>query len=418
MTDPGLQKIVVVGAGIVGVSCALHLQRLGASVTLIDRQQPGGTDAASYGNAGILASGSVVPVATPGILRKVPGMLLDPDGPIFIRWAYIFRLLPWLIPYIKHSSKQRVEHIARHLAPLLFDSVDEHLDLARGTDAERWLRASEYVYLYENREAFEGDAFGWQLRRQHGSDWDVLENEAVLEFDSALSPNYKVAVVLKNYGMISNPGNYIGDLAKSFAAAGGDIIRANITHVKALGDVAILNSDDDDIKADKVVIAAGAHSQVLAKPLGATVPLESERGYHLELIGANKQPSVPVIDAARKFVATPMNGTIRLAGIVEFGGLDAPPSTGPINLLIRGAKAMLPGLEYESRRTWLGHRPATADSLPVIGPAPTARQVWFAYGHHHVGLTAGPKTGRMVAQHVMGIQQNEDLEAYRSDRFV
>ncbi len=137
----------------------------------------------------------------------------------------------------------------------------------------------------------------------------------------------------------------------------------------------------------------------------------------MELTGANKQLSVPIMDAARKFVATPMNGALRLAGVVEFGGLEAPASKGPENLLMRGAKALLPGLEFEAKRTWMGHRPAPADSLPIIGPAPASRDIYFAYGHHHVGLTAGPKTGRIVAQHVMGLQPNINIEAYRCDRF-
>ena len=410
-------RIAVAGAGIVGVSCALHLQRLGARVTMIDRQEPGNVDAASYGNGGILARSAVVPVATPGILLKAPSMLFSADGPLFMRWSYVPRLLPWLVPYLRSSRRRNVEHIARNLAPLLFDSVDEHRALAQGTEAGRWLRSCEYMYLYESRGAFERDAFGWGLRREHGFEWDILQGEAIREFDPALSPQYDFAVILKDHGMIANPGNYISDLAKGFAAAGGEVIRANIKQVDVSANGVVLKTDGDDIEADKVVVAAGAWSHLLAAKLGANVPLESERGYHLELTGANKQPSVPVMDAARKFVATPMDGALRLAGILEFGGLNAPASRGPTDLLLRGAKAMLPGLEYDSKQTWMGHRPAPADSLPVIGPAPASRHVYFAYGHHHVGLTAGPKTGRIVAQHVMGLQPNVDLDAYRCDRF-
>ena len=417
MNAPKSPRIGVVGAGIVGVSCALHLQRLGASVTMIDRHEPGDADAASYGNAGVLARCSVVPVATPGILLKVPSMLFAADGPLFIRWSYLPRLLPWLVPYIRSSIRKNVEHTARNLAPLLFDSVDEHRALAQGTDAERWVRSCEYVYLYESRHAFERDAFGWGLRREHGFEWDTLQGAAIREFDPALSPRYEFAVVLKDHGMIANPGNYVSDLAKGFAAAGGKVIRANVKQVDTGDDGVVLKTDGDDIKADKVIIAAGAWSHFLAAKFGANVPLETERGYHLDLLRANKQPSVPVMDAARKFVATPMDGALRLAGVLEFSGLDAPASSGPPELLLRGAKAMLPGLEYEAKRTWMGHRPATADSLPVIGPAPASRQVYFAYGHHHVGLTAGPKTGRIVAQHVMGLQPNAILDAYRCDRF-
>ena len=410
-------KIAVVGAGIVGVSCALHLQRLGAAVTLVDRGEPGHADAASYGNGGILARSAVVPVATPGILRKAPSMLFAADGPLFLRWSYLPRLLPWLVPYLRSSSRENVEHIARNLAPLLFDSVDEHRALAQGTEAERWIRACEYMYLYDSRDAFERDAFGWDLRREHGFEWDTLEGSAIREFDPALSSRYGFAVRLKDHGMVAKPGHYVNDLAKGFSAAGGEVLRADIKQAETSGDGVILKTHGDDIEADKVVIAAGAWSHLLAKNLGANVPLETERGYHLELSGASKQPTVPVMDAARKFVATPMDGTLRLAGLLEFGGLNAPPSRGPTDLLLRGAKAMLPGLEYDSKRTWMGHRPAPADSLPVIGPAPASRHVYFAYGHHHVGLTAGPKTGRIVAQHVMGLQPNVNLDAYRCDRF-
>lgn len=410
-------SIAIVGAGIVGVSCALHLQRLGARVTLIDRQEPGDVDAASYGNGGVLARCAVVPVATPGILFKAPSMLFNADGPLFLRWSYLPRLLPWLVPYLRSSSRNSVEHIARNLAPLLFDSVDEHRALAQGTAAERWLRSCEYMYLYQSRDDFERDAFAWGLRREHGYEWDTLQGDAIRAFDPALSSQYEFAVLLKDHGKIANPGNYVSDLAKGFSAAGGEVIRANIQQVDTSTEGVVLKTDGEDIEADKVVIAAGAWSHLLAEKLGANVPLETERGYHLELSGANKQPSVPVMDAARKFVANPMDGALRLAGILEFGGLDAPASRGPTELLLRGAKAMLPGLEYESKRTWMGHRPAPADSLPVIGPAPANRHVYFAYGHHHVGLTAGPKTGRIVAQHVMGLQPNVNLDAYRCDRF-
>lgn len=417
MSTPKPERIAVIGAGIVGVSSALHLQRLGAAVTLIDRNDPGDEDAASFGNGGVLARCAVVPVATPGILLKAPGMLFGADGPLFMRWSYLPRLLPWLVPYLRSSSTKSVEHIARNLAPLLFDSVDEHRALAQGTEAARWVRSCAYVYLYESRGAFEGDAFGWRLRQEHGFEWDILEGGSIREFDPALSPRYQLAVVLKDHGMIANPGKYVSDLAKSFTAAGGEIVRANIRQVDPNDRRVTLKTDGNDIEADQVIVAAGAWSNRLAAELGANVPLESERGYHLELMSANRQPAVPVMDAARKFVAVPMDEALRLAGVVEFGGLDAGPSNGPQDLLLRGAKAMLPGLEFEAKRTWMGHRPAPADSLPVIGPAPASARVCFAYGHHHVGLTAGPKTGRIVAQHVMGHQQNVDLDAFRCDRF-
>ncbi len=410
-------KIAVVGAGIVGVSTALHLQRLGADVVLVDRQDPGSSDAASYGNGGVLARCAVVPVPTPGIMLKAPSMLFSKDGPLFIRWSYMPRLFPWLVPYLRSSRKETVEHIARNLAPLLIDSVDEHQALAKGTKAERWIRPSEYMYLYESREAFESDSFGWGLRRDNGFEWHTLEGDAIRDFDPALSPKYRYAAVLKEHGMIADPGGYVRDLAEAFADAGGTFVRAGVNDIETKDNGVILKTDGADIEADKVVIALGARSQSLARRFGANVPLETERGYHLELLEASVRPSIPVMDAARKFVASPMDHALRLAGVVEFGGLEAPESAAPPDLLLRGARAMLPGLEFSSKRTWLGHRPAPADSLPVIGSSPAAPRVSFAYGHHHVGMTAGPKTGRLIAQHVMGLKLNVSLEAYRCDRF-
>lgn len=411
-------KVGVIGSGIVGISTALHLQRMGAAVTVIDREEPGSDKAASYGNAGILARCSVVPVTTPGIVSKAPSMLFGKDGPLFLKWGYLPKLLPFLIPYLKSSKRETVEHIAQHLTPLLEDSVDEHIAVAKGTGAEKWIKPGEYMFLYSSKEAFEADAFGWGLREKHGFDWYVLEGPAIQELNPALSSEYKFAVVMKDHGMINSPGHYVADLFKGFLAEGGSFEKANVKEIDKTEGSTTVRTDGDDLVFDKVVVACGARSQSLAEKHGANVPLETERGYHMELVGANKELTLPVMDAARKFVATPMDGRLRFAGVIEFGGLNAPASSGPTDLLLRGAHALLPGLEFEEKRTWLGHRPATADSLPVIGPAPSSNQIYFAYGHHHVGLTAGPKTGRLVAHHVMNTQPNTSIEAYRADRFV
>ncbi|MCP5370952.1 MAG: FAD-binding oxidoreductase [Hyphomicrobiales bacterium] len=415
MADGGTGPIAVIGAGIVGVACALHLQRAGRDVVLIDKGEPG--EGASFGNAGVLARCSVVPVATPGIMTKAPGMLFGADGPLFLKWSYVPRLLPWLIPYLRAAKRETVEHTARHLAPLVVDSLDEHQDLARGTGAEKWIRPSPYLFLYRDRAAFDGDAFGWGLRRAHGFTWEILEGAAVRDFDPALSPDYGCAVMLQDHAYIGDPGRYVKDLAAAVVAGGGSVRRAAVRDVTPGADGVTLDTDTGPVTAAAAVLAAGAWSGPLARRFGANVPLESERGYHLELTGPSARPRVPVMDAARKFVATPVDAGLRLAGIVEFGGLDAPPSAAPVALLQRGARALLPGLTYEQEKSWLGHRPAPADSLPVIGRSPLCDKVFFAYGHHHVGLTAGPKTGRLVAQLVAGLRLNLDLGAYRPDRF-
>ncbi len=409
------RKVAVIGAGIVGVSCAIHLQRLGKQVLLIDRAGP--AEGTSHGNAGVLACCSVVPVVTPGILSRVPKMLFNPDGPLFLKWRYMPRLLKFLIPYLKTADAKTVDHIAKHLTPLLVDSVDEHFNVSDGSEAQQWLRKSPYMFVYKNRAAFEADAYSWDLRRKNGFQWEVLEGDAIRQREPAVSADYDCAVILQDHGFVTNPGQYVKDLAATAVAAGVELRITAVHEVVQGDDGATLKTDDGEIDVEAVIIATGAWSSVLSKPHGANVPLETERGYHVILAEPSSQPTMPVMDTTRKFVATPMADGLRLAGVVEFGGLDASPSQGPIDLLMRGVTALIPNFKYKSKVTWMGHRPATADSLPVIGRSPISKSVYFGYGHHHIGLTAGPKTGRLLAEMVAGLQPNIDMHAYRADRY-
>ena len=416
MSSSEVSDTAVVGAGIVGVACALHLQRTGQRVVLVDREGPAaGT---SFGNAGVLARAAVVPVATPGILLRAPAMLFGRDGPLFLKWSYLPKLMPWLWAYLGCSRRRQVEHIARHLAPLLRDSLAEHLLLAEGTPAGRWIRPSPYLYVYKDRQAFDADAFGWNLRREHDLHWEVIDAGRLRELVPALSSDYRCGVLLDEHGFIASPGAYVHDLAEAFCAGGGTLLKAEVKRIRPDESGVRLQTDGESISAGRVVVATGAWSGPLAAGLGTPTPLESERGYHVELAEPSVCPSIPIFDAARKCVLTPMDGGLRVAGVVELGGLTAPPSQGPIELLLRGARALLPGLEYSERSEWLGHRPSLPDSLPVLGQSPVHKNVFFAYGHQHVGLTAGPKSGRLIAQLVSGSQPDVDLTAYRADRFA
>jgi D-amino-acid dehydrogenase len=406
--------IGVLGAGMVGVSCALHLQSLGKPVLLIDRSEPG--EGTSFGNAGVLAASSVVPVPVPGLLRKAPAMLFGRDGPLFLRWTYLPRMLPWLFNYLLASRLKTVEHISRHLAMLVTDSFEQHTALAKGTPAAKWIKPSPYLFVYREKAAFEADKLGWRLRGAAGHSGTVLEDDALYDYEPAISRDYKCGVVLENHGLVTNPGQYVKDLASTFAQRGGEVVAAEIDDIDVGNDKVVLQSASGMIETAAVVCAAGVWSERFAKKFGVTVRMESERGYHIELDGATGGPAVPVLDTVRKFVAAPMATGLRFAGLVEFGGIDAPASSAPVELLLRGARQLLPALEYDSHRSWLGHRPAPSDSLPVLGRAPGHPNVYFAYGHHHVGLTAGPKSGCLVAQLAAGREPNIDLEAFRADR--
>lgn len=413
MTGP----VVVIGAGIVGVAAAIWLQRDGREVVLVDRDGPG--EGASYGNGGVLASSSIVPVTTPGLLSKAPVMLFHPGRPLFLKWRYLPKLTPWLVRYLRHCRADEARRIAAALHPIVGDSLADHQALAAGTAAEKWIVPSDFVFLYRDRRHFAHDAFEWSVRRAHGFCWEELEGAALKAYDPIFSERLGFAASLPGHGLIADPGRYVKDLAAHAEANGARIVRAAVDDiVLSDGRVVGVRAAGDTIPCAAAIIAAGAWSGALAAKLGLDAPLESERGYHIDLLKPNVMPRSPVMISAGKFVATPMEGRLRLAGIVEFGGLDAPPSRAPFALLLRSITAAIPGITWQEAVEWMGHRPVLTDSIPVIGEAPGVSGAFLGFGHHHVGLTGGPKTGRLLAQLVAGQRPNIDMAPYAPARFA
>lgn len=411
------KTVVIIGAGIVGVSTALWLQRDGHQVILIDRGEPG--EGTSYGNGGVLASCSIVPVTGPGLIRKAPYMALSRNQPLFLKWGYLPRLMPWLAKYLRHANAADTRRIATALKEIVGDSLADHQALAGGTRAEKWIVPSDYLFIYNDRAHYDTDAFGWSVRREHGYVWDELEGDAFHSYDPAFAPNLNFATRLRNHGRITDPGKYVKDLAAEIEAAGGQILRADVNDVvRENCTVTGVRAGGETIACDAAVIATGVWSGPLCKKLGLSVPLESERGYHLEFFNPSVMLKSPVMVASGKFVMTPMQGRLRAAGIVEFGGLDAAPSRAPFDLLLRNVKAALPGLTWSDTEEWMGHRPAPSDSIPVIGEIPGTKGAFTGFGHHHIGLTGGPKTGRLLAQMISGRQPNVDLTPYNPARFA
>ena len=411
------KRVAVIGAGIVGVSTAVWLQRDGHEVTLVDRAGPG--EGASFGNGGILASGSVIPVTVPGIVAKAPRMLFDPREPLFLKWSYLPRLLPWLLRYLRHANRDDTRRIAKALFSIVGDSLADHQALAAGTGAEQFVIPCDYVILYKDRTAFERDVFSWSIRRVHGFEWEEMERDALHVYDPAFSSEIGFAARMPNHGRISDPARYVRELAKHVEARGGRILQSEVTDiVRTNGMVAGVRAGGETLPCDAAVVATGAWSGPLSKALGVDVPLESERGYHLELWEPSAMPRSPVMVSSGKCVVTPMEGRLRIAGLVEFGGLDAPPSRAAFSFLKRVVRAVLPELSWKRETQWMGHRPAPADSIPVIGEVPGAVGAFMGFGHHHVGLTGGPKTGRLLAQLLSERQPNIDMAAYSPARFA
>jgi len=350
-------RVIVVGAGIVGVSCAIWLQRSGHDVTIVDRAGP--ASGTSHGNAGVLAAGAVIPVTTPGIIKNAPRMLLNPDSPLFMKWTYLPKLLPFLTRYLSYANNDHVDHYAQAMSTLLYDSVAQHRSLASGTGAEQYITSEDYCFGYTTRAEYEADSYAWEKRTAAGYRYEVEDSSTYATYDPIFGNQFETIVRCKEHGRISDPGKYVKTLANHFVDSGGTMKICEVTDVEITENViTALNTSDGDMQADHIVFAMGAWSKKIAHKLGVKVPFESERGYHIEFINPSEMPKSPMMVASGKFVLTPMEGRLRAAGVVEFGGLKKGPSRAPLDMLMRRVNALLPNLEYEETVEWMGHRPA------------------------------------------------------------
>ncbi len=409
-------QITIIGAGIMGLSSGINLLKRGADVTLIERDFKG--QPASYGNASWLSSPSITPVLMPGpgMIKKILKMWLSKDGPLYLRFPGILKSLPYLIKYLSFVKKEKVEHISKNLAFLLKDSIGEHKKLAEGSKASRWIEASPYIYIYKNRSDFDNEEFTWGLRKKHGFNLIPLDENELKKTIPGLSEDYKFAIKIENQGYISNSQNYLDDLIEHFKNLGGKTIEDEVLDIQKENNSFLIKMKKNNHVTEKVLVCSGVFSDKFAKQYKINVPVESERGYHLELFGTNIRINQPIANGYLKLAITPRPTGIRFAGLVEFGSLNSKPNPKAFELLWRNAKAMFPGITYERKMEWSGHRPSTVDSLPVIGPSNTDNNMFFAYGHHHIGLTAGPKTGKIISKVILRDNDQDDLKAFNPYR--
>ncbi len=412
------ERVVVVGAGIVGVCCARYLQQLGRRVTLVDRLEPGDDGASSYGNAGSLSWSSCVPIATPGLLPKVPGWLLSRTGPLTIRWRHLPTLLPWLWRYVRSGTVAKVEAAARALSMLHGPALDLHRELAREAGVGDLVRGCDYLHVYRTARSDRLGDLDWRLRAEHGATVELLDGAALHAIEPDLGPGYVQAVRIRDQGFTANPSRLVRALAERFTADGGERVRAEVRGFETRGDrVQRVLTNASGVPADAVVIAAGAWSTRVTRMLGVDLPLETERGYHVTLAEPGVTLSNTVMETDGKFVATPMETGLRLAGTVELASVDAPPDYRRADAILERGRHMFPKLAPASVSRWMGRRPSLPDGLPVIGPAPGWRNVWLAFGHAHTGMIGAPNTGRIVAGMVCGQPLNVDVAAFRAERF-
>ncbi|AFK56068.1 NAD(P)/FAD-dependent oxidoreductase [Tistrella mobilis] len=406
MSQTNETQAVVIGAGIVGVCAALALRQAGLAVTLVDPDEPGGEHAASYGNGAFITPASIIPMSVPGLWRKVPGYLLDRDGPLTIRWRHLPRLTPWLLRFLAAGmTTARVERTAAILSGLLHDAPDRHAALAAAADVPGLIERRGVLYVYPDRAAFAAEALSWRLRRTAGVVWRELDAADLQAFEPALSPAYRFGIHVPAAANCADPGAYVAALAAHGERLGVRRVTAQATGFTFEGmKLRAVETDQGPIACNRVVVAAGMASARLAAAAGDRVPLEAERGYHVQLTGgAPGGPHLPVMPSDGKMANIVTREGLRAAGQVELAGPGAPPDWRRAEILLRHLYATWPGLSRDLPvRRWMGNRPSTPDGLPVISAARRSPDVFYAFGHGHVGLAAGPKSAALVAALVTG----------------
>ncbi len=409
------KPVIVIGAGMVGVSTAIWLQRFRREVLLLDKEGPAA--GASFGNAGLIAQWAVTPVTTPDLWKSLPNYMLNPNSALFMKWSYLPKMLPWLVRFLSHANDKSTQDISRNLAPLLTDGVEQHKALVAGTELDRWVSDSKFSYAYKTLSDFEHDRYAWDLKATDGMLPTVLTGRDVQDAEPILGSNVGCLAVLEGQGHITNPGQYIQELADHFVSNGGKYVQAEVKGLtKVAGRITSVETDQGAFECSEAVITAGIWSKDVMKMLGLNVPLETERGYHVIFKNPSEMPRDPMMVTWGKFGVNPMETGLRCAGTVELGDHHALASKNPIKVLRRGAKEAFPDLAYSDTEEWLGFRPSTYDSLPLIGQIGSSG-IYTGFGHQHIGVTAGPKTGRLIAQMISGNTPNLDLSPYAPERF-
>jgi len=410
------KSVTVIGAGIVGVCCALHLQREGFKVRLVEKAEPG--KAASFGNSGSFGTASCVPFALPGVLKKVPKMLFDSTSPLKLRWSHVPKALPWFLRFIEAARTSRVEAIAAARNSLLVHTHAGYAPLIEGADARKWASDQGLLMTFESEAAFEGAAYALDLRRRHGVHMDILDGNEARQMEPALSPKVIKAVSLPDVHRTIDPWRLCDALARDFVRRGGEVLNAEVRGFEIGGEGPTkIMTDRGPIDVETVVLAAGVWSRSLAAELGTKVPLEAERGYHVMFAKQDFGLSRALVSADRSVSLAHMHEGIRATGVAEFAAPDAPADMRIADMVMRHAKALVPGLKGEPASRWMGPRPSHPDSKPVIGRSPRHKNVLFAFGHDHLGLTMAGITGQLIAELAIGKPTTVDLAPFRPDRF-
>lgn len=409
-------EILIIGAGIVGIAAAARLAEEGHRVLVVDEQ--GICEGTSSGNAGALAFSDILPMASKGILAKVPGWLVDPLGPFTIRPSYMPQLAPWLYRFWRASRPGMLAATARTQGEMMRLAEPEFLELAERAGIAAMIRHDGSLELYESEREWNASLPGWDVRREAGIGFRHLRGNALEECQPGLDKRFIIGTFVPGWKTVSDPkqiGKGLWDHAQRLGAVFRQARVVSVEHAPAGAQATM--ADGSILRAGKIVVAAGAWSHRLAKGLGDIIPLETERGYNTTLPAGAFDLRRQLIFSGHGFVVTPLETGIRVGGAVELGGLALPPNYARAAAMLSKAQKFLPGLKSEGGRQWMGYRPSLPDSLPVIGRSRNSPHVLYAFGHGHLGLTQSAATARLVGDLVAGRQPAIALDPFNPQRF-
>lgn len=415
MANETNKTVAVVGAGVVGASIAFELQRRGFQVTLIDKGEPGrGT---SYGNMASIAL-DFAAGSGPSTWKKLPRWLVDPEGPVWLRPSYAPKILPWFLRFLAAGRPARLREIEDAGMSLSKIALGDFRAMLEAIGAPEMMTEEGCLAIYETEAEFNADRGHLELMQRYGMEFEVLSNGAIQYYEPTLSPKIAKAVLLPDNKSIRDPYKLVVKLADAAKAAGANFVSGQARGVERKGDkTSVLLEDGRRVEADKVILAAGVHTRFLAADLGEPIPLETERGYHTQIMQPGISMRYSVIWPHRAFMVTPTAGGIRVGGNVELAGLTAAPDFRRPRVLVRHAQRILPGLKVQDTTEWMGHRPALPDTIPIISPSSKMPGVFYATGHGHLGLTYSATTARLIADMVAGVKTPVDTKPFRIDRY-
>ncbi len=410
-------QTIVIGAGAVGLSVALNVARRGDQVLIVDELPP--ANGASYGNAGFLVADTAMPIALPGMYKKVPSWLLDPEGPLRVRHSYLLKAMPFLFGWLRASNRQQVNASSEAMRKIHNGTFDEWRALVGESTYNALIRRTGQVYIWEGAGHFPTPVED-DLRANFGVEVKPLSRSDIADIYPGIAADVGRALLIPGNGHTVNPGRLCQAVLQEALQAGARVAHERVLRIWPDHDAGwnVMTSSGQVRKADKVIIAAGAASHELLADLGIHVPLESERGYHVVLPDASVQLAIPILHKTGYFGLNSMDVGMRLAGTVELAGLRASPDPLRCEVLIKKVRRLFPRIEHGAPKYWMGHRPSIPDSVPVIGPVPGLNGLYTCFGHGHCGLTAAPASASLLAKQMFGEPVDFDTAPYSIKRFM